>query len=487
MYSTTSANAPQPVKSGLLINRNYAWLWLGGTISTFGDVIYDFTLVVWITLFLARNQSWAPLAVSGVLVASLGTMFLFGPIAGVFVDRWDKRRTMLVMDAVRAVLVALLIPATNAFPLPLLPDGRLPLAAQLVCIYSIVVLATLCGQLFNPARTALIGDIVPDAYRARAGGLSQASQSIALLLAPAMAPVLALTVGVEWAIAANAVSFGVSFLTISLVHPPKAASSRLSGRPVNALRELGAGLALAARNRVLSTIIMATALVMLGGAAINALDIFFALHNLAVQPRLYGLLSSAMGVGVLAGSVLAAALAERIGLVRIFNLSLLIVGIVIVVYSRLTSFAPALILIFVVGIAQAMLNTVVAPLFLRVTPREFVGRVAAIVASSTALAQLIGTIVTGYLAGEALAGLHRVALGQVFGPYDVIIGGGGLLIVLGACTAFARLGVKDPAPPAAGAPPLPATIQGTPAVPETPSVAAAAGSPGSPQYRVASQ
>jgi MFS family permease len=447
MHSTTST-IPEK-KPGILINRNYAWLWLGGTVSSFGDILYDFTLVLWITLFLGRNQPWAPLAVSGVLAASLGTAFLCGPIVGVFVDRANKRRTMLGMDALRAVLVALLIPATNTFPLPFVPAGRLPLTLpltlQLTAIYVIVVLATLSGQFFNPARTALMADIVPDTYRARAAGLGQASQSVALLLAPALAPVLAITVGVEWAIAANALSFVVSFFTILRVHPPALETS--SGREADqrvvegtALRQFYAGITLVARNRILSTLVISVALVMLGAATINTLDIFFALHNLHAQPQLYGLLSTAMGIGVLAGSILAASLSERLGLVRVFSLSLLAAGALVVAYSRMTSLAPALMLVLVVGIAQATLNTVVAPLMLRVTPRQFVGRVSAIVMSTAALAQLVGTIVTGFLAGQILEDFHLELHGLEFGPFDTIIGAGGVIVVLGAFYALLRLG-----------------------------------------------
>jgi MFS family permease len=193
---------------------------------------------------------------------------------------------------------------------------------------------------------------------------------------------------------------------------------------------------------------------MLGAAAINTLDIFFALRNLHVEPKFYGLLSTTMGVGLLVGAILAGTLAERIGLVRLYNLSLLAAGALLIAYSRMTSFIPALILIFIIGICQAALNTAVLPLFLRVTPREFVGRVATLVSSVTALAQLIGTIVTGYLAGQILANFHQVALGMTLGPFDLVIGAGGVIVVLGALYAVARLGFKDPAPNATGPQPV---------------------------------
>ncbi|MGH2487726.1 MAG: hypothetical protein ACRDHE_17130, partial [Ktedonobacterales bacterium] len=77
-----------------LINKNFALLWTGQTISAFGDTLFDTTVVLWIALVLARGQTWAPLAVSGGLLATLVPKILVGPMAGVFVDRWDKQRTL---------------------------------------------------------------------------------------------------------------------------------------------------------------------------------------------------------------------------------------------------------------------------------------------------------------------------------------------------------------------------------------------------------
>src|ERR1051326_1821063 len=195
MDTITATDAPSTQKPSLFINRNFALLWTGGTVSVFGDFIFATTLVVWISAFLAVHQPWAPLAVSGVLLATLIPTFACGPIAGVFVDRWDKRRTMLAMDAIRSILIALLVLTTGIVPLPFLPGGRLPLTGQLAAIYSAVFLASLCALLFSPARMALIGDIVEDPHRAQASGMTQVMQSLALIVAPPLAPILLLATG----------------------------------------------------------------------------------------------------------------------------------------------------------------------------------------------------------------------------------------------------------------------------------------------------
>lgn len=94
--------------NSVLINRNYARLWYGQAISTVGDYAFDTTLVLWVATVLGRGEPWAPVAVSGVMITAGAAVFVIGPLAGVFVDRWDRRRTMLGTEVVRGILVALL-------------------------------------------------------------------------------------------------------------------------------------------------------------------------------------------------------------------------------------------------------------------------------------------------------------------------------------------------------------------------------------------
>ncbi len=444
MDTITVTDAPSTGKPGLFINRNFALLWTGGTISVFGDVIFDTTLIVWISVFLAAHQPWAPLAVSGVLLATLAPTFAFGPIAGVFVDRWDKRRTMLWMDAIRASLIALLLLATNIVPLPFLPGGRLPLGGQLAAIYTTVFLASLCAQLFSPARMALIGDIVADPHRAQASGLTEVTLSLALVIAPPLAPILLLATGPQVALLINALSFAFSFVMLLAVRAPKAATSREDGERPGFLRELLAGLRFSVQNRVILTLLVAISIIMLGASALNALDIFFVRDNLHAPINVYGFLATSQGVGAIIGAVLASMFAQRVGLVRMLTCSLVLVSIAILAYARMTSFVPALVVIFLGGMFISMMNVPAGPLLLRVTPRAYVGRVTATINPTSALMQVLGTTLAGFLASNVLLHFHAQALGQTFGPIDTIFTGSAALVVIGAIYAMLRLGFTDP-------------------------------------------
>jgi MFS family permease len=440
-------------RSRLLVNRDFALLWSGQAISVIGDFVFNTTLVIWIGLELAKGQSWAPLAVSGIFLASAIPMIAVGPVAGVFVDRWDKRRTMIAMDVVRALLVAALVLATGIVPLPRLQSGQLPLAWRLGLIYATVFIVNVCDRFFRPASLALIGDIVPTAEQPRAMSLIQASFSLAIIIGPPLAAPLLIVFGPEWALLINAASFVVSVLTLLAIRAPRAARSVAPGQRGSFLRELGAGVRLLLGSRFLTTVIVAAMIVMLGGGALNALDVFFTTQNLHAPGSMYGLLGAAQGVGMIAGSLLLAALAQRIGLVRLIWTSIIGLGLVVLVYARLTSLVPALVALFVLGLPLSGVNVAIAPLVLQVTPREYVGRITAMLDPVIMIATVVGTALAGYVDSTVLRGFHAVVLGVAFGPVDTIFMGAGVLAVLGGL--YAMVGLRGIQLPVAEAEPAP--------------------------------
>jgi MFS family permease len=139
--------------SGLRANRNWRLLWLGRAVSQTGDYVFDVTIMLWIATVIAKGQPWAPAAVGGALIAAAVPALVVGPFAGVFVDRWNRRRTMMVADAVRGLLIVALL------GLPAI--GRhLPAVAQVGIIYAVLAAASCFAQFFNPSGLAILGAVV---------------------------------------------------------------------------------------------------------------------------------------------------------------------------------------------------------------------------------------------------------------------------------------------------------------------------------------
>lgn len=180
--------------SGVFINRNFGLLWVAGLISSLGDFAFEAALLVWIAGDLAEGQAWAPYATSIMLAASAIPVFIVGPVAGVFVDRWqDKRRIMIRANIVSAALILVLLILTGLLPLPV--RLALPLSARLTFIVTVVLLASIVAQFFRPASSVLVRDVVPDAHLERASSLNQTSTSLALLVGPPLATPLVFTAG----------------------------------------------------------------------------------------------------------------------------------------------------------------------------------------------------------------------------------------------------------------------------------------------------
>lgn len=426
-------------------NRNWRLLWAGQSVSVAGDYVFDVTVLLWVTRVIALHETWAPAAVSGVLISAGVPALLIGPFAGVFVDRWDRRRTMLLADAARAVLIAGLIPLSLA-PVA----AQVPRAAQLALVYAAVALAASFSQFFNPSRLAVLGAVVPKADLPRASGLLISSMYTASIIAPPLATLVLFGAGVRWALIINAASFAASFATIWLLRPgeggPAAAASAATqaGRGGQAGRagywhEFRAGLRFFGTSRVLVATATGLCVTVLGAAAINALNIFFLQANLHTSASFYGTTGMAEGAGGVLGTLAAGWVIARAGAGRIFCAGLVLAGLAIVGYSRTSDLAAALALLAVIGVIMGAVNTAGSPLLLTVTPQQMIGRVRSVITPAMYVANVCSTAAAGLLASTALRGFRATVLGTTFGPYDTVIGVAGLLFVAAGLAAWLPL------------------------------------------------
>lgn len=465
MNTTTESAAASANKPNWLINRNFALLWVGDVISALGDYSFTVTLTIWVGLTLAKNQIWAPLAITGLVLAAMLPMIIVGPIAGVYVDRWDKRRTMLAVDLIQALLVGILVLTTFA------PGGSLPLAWQLGIVYADSFLLVSVDQFFNQAGNTLISDIVAPADQPRAIGRVLTMVSIGTIVGPAIGAPMFAFFGARWALLINACSFLVSFaLLLAIRLPPVAERSNQAGEKKKFFPEFAFGLRFLLNSPILRAMLITFIISTIGTSALTTLNIFFVTGNLRTPEALYGLVGAALGIGTLVGSLFGGKVIERFGLVQVFWGSLLAEGVLILIYARLPVFAAALVVLFLLGIPGVTMNIASGSLYYRVTPRDVLARTTAARVSVISIAGLIGATLAGYLASTALSGLHINLLGTVFGSVDTIILVGGVFAVISGLYALLNVHYKAP-------PPEPAVVSALSAQPSAEAIPAAESQP----------
>lgn len=413
-------------------NTNFLRLWLAQAVSVGGDYVFNTTVVLWIGTVIAKGLPWAPEAVSGVLVAAGLPSVLVAPVAGVLVDRWDRRATMMAADLVRALLVALMVVIPYA-------GSHWSRGARVAMVYVLVALTSSASQFFNPARFALIASIVPDGDRPQAFGMAAATSSTAAIVGPPLAAPLLFTAGVQWALVANAASYLISFAAIRTIRvDERRAVAGDSERP-GLWREYVGGLGHFARNRVLRVLAGSTCVYMLGVGAVNALNVFFVADSLHAQPRWLGILEAGFGIGSIAGAFLARRVVHALGESRTYAFGIVATGVITVCYSRSGSLTVAVVLLAAAGVPLAWVNVVSGPIILRAAPPELIGRVNSLMSPLTYLTSMISMALAGLLDSTLFRDFHARFLGSDFHGADTIFAASGLLVVAAGVTAAAGL------------------------------------------------
>lgn len=433
---------PREAVSGLidrrLINRNFARLWYGQAVSGVGDYVFTTTLTLWIAVKLGAGRPWAPAAIAGLLVAATIAVVVVGPIAGVWVDRWDRRRTMLRTESVRALLAGVLALVS------LLPERDLPVGVWLAVIYVLVFALNAAGRFFAPAQLVTISRVVPGMQeQTRAFGIVNATAAASRMIGPPLAAPLLFASGVTWALALNAASYLVSYLAIrSLRLPPAEAAAPQAAAGAGARsfrRDLREGVRFFARSRVVFGVLVWCMLCQVGIGALNTLDVFFVTGNLHVAAKDFGFMAVAMGAGLILGSLLAPRLVKRFGAATTTAVVLLSAGLVCMLYARQTTFAAGVVLLVLFEIPVAVVNTSMDPILLAAVPQELFARVMSAFGTVNQGTQMLFMAVWGSLASTALRGFHADVLGVHVGPIDSIFTVAGLAIVLGGVVSKVTL------------------------------------------------
>jgi MFS family permease len=178
-------------------NRNFSLLWVGQIISQFGDRLNQMALIALIYHFAPGSTVQMAKLMSFTIIP----VFLIGPIAGVYVDRWDRRRTMVVCDILRGILI-LLIPFYFIRLNSLLP------------IYIIVFLVFSIGRFYVPAKMSIIPDLVRSDDLLLANSLVNTTGMVAAMFGLGLGGILVGMVGAEGGFLIDGASFLISGIMI---------------------------------------------------------------------------------------------------------------------------------------------------------------------------------------------------------------------------------------------------------------------------------
>ncbi len=393
-------NEERPGLGELLRIRDFRWIYLGQIVSDFGDSLTLLSLLI-----LVQRLGGTELQLAGIIIAATLPALIIGLLSGVYVDRWDRRRIMVVSDTIRAVIVLGFITVRSLDVLWL--------------AYLLAFTQAAIGTMFNPARAALTAEVVPGRTLLAANSVSQTSRIVFNLLGVTTAGVLVGVTGSVWpAFVLDSATFGLSAVFVSLV--AYRSKRDLPATPVRepVWPELRAGLRLLTRSRGMRGLLLAATVAMLGLGAVNVLFVPFVVGELGAGEAWLGAIEGAQVVAMVIAGAGIAAMSKRLSVNLLTGVGLVIIG--VAVGSVVLVHAPwqMMIVLFLAGLGITPAQASAATLAQTLVEPELIGRSNAALNSVVSAASVVSMGLAGVLA--ASIGIRNVFL--LSGAISVVAG-----------------------------------------------------------------
>jgi MFS family permease len=365
-------------------NRNYRYTWLGQIVSEIGD---NFNTVA--VFSLALHNTGSGLVVSALMISRALPMILAGPLAGVLLDRMDRKRLMIASDLVRAVIATLFIFTTR------------PEQTWLLYIWSALLM--FASPFFTSGRAAILPAITSPDELHTANSLTKTTQWTALTLGAMLGGAAAMRFGYEGAFLFNAASFLFSAACIGRLQAPR------GFKPVRApvtesgvlrpFHEYVEGLRYMRSVPLLAAIGLVHVGWASGGGAAQILFTLFGEVVYPYGPAGMGTIWGFAGVGLLIGGAVANWIGPRLSFdefKKAITISFTVHGLAYIVFSQVRPFWMVLAFIALSRTGMGVASVLNTTLLLKHVPDEFRGRVFATIESLVWAVMMVSMAAAGW-------------------------------------------------------------------------------------------
>lgn len=368
-----SAKPPSPYS--VFRHRDFRLMWIGQLVSTAGTALTSLAA----SILVYQVTGGSALSVGLMMMATAAPSLLVGLFAGVIVDRYDRKRIMIVTELIRAVLVVLI-----PFLVPY----------SIVWLYVIVAVTSAISQFYDPAHESVLPEVAPEEELAAANSLMAISSFGATAIGFAASGLLASAASIDWAFYLDGLSFVISALVIALITvKPLEDTEEASASMI--IRNLKVGLRFLNDTPILRSLFLAYIPVLIAFGLTNSLLLPFADRALNATEFEYGLQEALTSIGFVIASLLMAKIFDRMREGQWIALGWMVMGVLGIVYSQVTSIPLAIFLVFVSGFMNAPAAIGGRLVLQRNTPREMRGRVNSAFFVSRDILFLIGMAAVG--------------------------------------------------------------------------------------------
>jgi MFS family permease len=400
----------------VLRRRNYGLLWFAQLVSMIGDWALFAALP-----FYVYELTGSVMATGVMFMIQVVPPLLLGSIAGVFVDRWDRRWTMIGSSLFRGVVLVILLGVRSA--------------EMIWLVYLTGFLETTASQFFGPANNALLPTLVEKEQLVTANSLDSMGENSARMIGPALGGVLLASIGLRGVILFDIGTYLLAALLMYFIRAPgdvipaSVDDGSAGGALVAFWGDFAAGLKLVARTPAISRLFIVLGIAALGDSILTVLIVAFFQDVVGVGSAEFGLVLTARGLAGILGAVVVGAIGDRFKPAHMISFGLIGSGAALVAMVIWPVFAISLLIMILISVPlMAFLISSQAWIQAR-APGEYLGRIFGVYGTLSALLMLIGMVFAS-------------TLGETLGISTTLYFGGGIFILAGLLAGLTLPGIS---------------------------------------------
>lgn len=365
----------------LFKNKSFTKLWSASFLSMLGDYVFSISLYIWV-----YNSTGSVVALSSSIFFQFLPRLIMSPIAGIVVDRFDRKKILIFSDLLRAFILSGLF--------------FMQTADKIILVYLIILLNAAITMIARPAKSAIVPLVIEKELLIKYNSFKELTESIILILGPAIGGILAIT-GFDFVITVDIISFIISAILIATITLSKSVQNqeKIKSKTFCYSKEVNYVSNLFKNNRVFTGIATVTIFVSLAQGGINVLFLPFLLEVVKASEVQFGIVLAFQGVGSVIGSLVAGVFTNYSKANWIIGGGVLFSGIALLVYTTFPVLNVVLLVALLEGISIMGVFIFIPSLVQTYFQEENLGKVFGFLDSFESGSLLISMGVSGMLTG----------------------------------------------------------------------------------------
>ncbi len=379
----------------LIKQKDFSLLMFGKLVSLLGSNMQQFALSLYVLAMTGSATIFASM-----LSISILPRLLLSPVAGVFGDWFDRKKSIVSLDFINSIII-------GVFALIYIINGRLSLSM----VYVFVILLEITEIFFHSAMSAVMPSLVEKEDIADANAINSLVMNIGQLLAPVIASIIYGSFGLKSILILNSASFFLSAVSEMFICIPKKHKKPDKINLESFKTDFKEGIIIIKENKLISTIISLGTVINFCVAPLFSIGLVFIIKEvLKATDFQYGLFETVLASSMITAPLICSAYLKKIEIGRMFYRSFISIAVLIfmmsivpskiitsISFSNMLPFALLTVISFLIGAFATIANIALGTMFNQIVPIHLMGRTSTVFNLLVTVFIPIGQMIFGYL------------------------------------------------------------------------------------------